>query len=139
MKRSLFTSLLVLLGFQAVVSQSITAKIIDSKSGESIPYASVKVSESDFVVSNSEGYFTVPDNKSADDSILLVSYLGYAHRQITVKELKNQQFIVRLEPGAFELEAVKVSNVKPDPYSIMAEVKKNLARNYKRDEQPSKK
>lgn len=127
-----------LLGIQAAIAQNITAKIIDSKSGESLPYANIKVNETINLVSNTEGYFTLSESNSSEASVLTVTYLGYAKRQITVGELKNQQYIIKLDPGVFELETMTISNIKPDPDAIMAEVKKNLPANYKKNGQPSK-
>lgn len=119
-------------------AQNISAKIIDSKNGESLPYANIKVDESTNLVSNAEGYFTLSEKNSSDASVLTVTYLGYVKREITVGELKNLQYVIRLEPGVFELENLTISNVKPDPYAIMAEVNKNLRVNYVNDGQPSK-
>lgn len=138
MIRTLAQLLIFLLGLQAAIAQNITSKIIDSKSGESLPYATIKVNETTNLVSNAEGYFTLSESNSSDASILTVSYLGYAKRQMTVSELKNLQYIIKLEPGVFELETMTISNVKPDPYTIMAEVKKNLPIHYKNNGQSSK-
>jgi len=136
--RSLFHLFLFLLGLQAAIAQNITAKIIDSKSGESLPYANIKLNETTNLISNAEGYFTLSESNSGDASVLTVSYLGYVKRQITIGELKNQDHIIKLEPGVFELETMTISNVKPDPNAIMAAVKKNLPIHYKNDGQTSK-
>lgn len=138
MTKNLIRIFIFLLGIQTVVAQNITAKITDSKSGESLPYANIKLNETTNLISNAEGYFTLSESNSSETSILTVSYLGYAKRQITVGELKNLQYIIKLEPGVFELETMTISNVKPDPNAIMAEVKKNLPIHYKNNGQSSK-
>lgn len=138
MLRTFIHLFIFLLGLQAAIAQNITAKIIDSQSGESLSYATIKVNEATNLISNSEGYFTLSESNSNDVSVLTVSYLGYVKRQITVGELKNLQYIIKLEPGVFELETMTISNVKPDPNAIMAEVKKNLSTNYRNNGQPSK-
>lgn len=137
MTRTLFCLFFVLLGIQAAIAQNTSVKVVDSKSGESIPYANIKINESENLVSNSEGYFNVSGNNT-DAAILAVSCMGYVNRQLTLGELKNLAYTIRLEPGAFALETVNVSNVKPDPDQIMAKVKENLARHYKNNGQPSK-
>jgi hypothetical protein len=43
-----------------------------------------------------------------------------------------------LQLGVFELETLTISNIKPDAYAIMAEVKKKLPIHYKSNGQPSK-
>ncbi len=138
MTRLFFIALSVLLSLQTGMAQSISVKINDSKTGESIPFANIRVGETISLVSNAEGIFTVAESNSADDTVLIVSYLGYVTRQMTVGEVKNAQNTVKLEAGIFEIENVNVSNVKPDPNSIMAAVKKNLAQNYKSNGEPSK-
>ena len=71
-------------------------------------------------------------------STISVSYLGYLGRQMTVKEFKSQQLVFSLEPGIVALDDVNVSNVKPNPLSIMEEVKKHLNQHYKSESQPVK-
>lgn len=122
----------MLLFHYAGIAQNITARIVDAKTGESIPYANIRVSDAENLISNAEGYFTISD-KNNDTSPLLISYLGYVSQQLTIVDLKNQQNTISLEPGVFELEDVNVSNVKPDANSIMAAVKKNLEKNYGND------
>jgi CarboxypepD_reg-like domain len=124
--------------FQALVAQNSSGKIIDSKSGESIPYANIMVNNSENLISNSEGYFTLSESSSGNDNVLTISYLGYVNLQLTVSELKNLQNIIKLEPGIIELNEVNISNVKPNPYEIMANVKANLERNYKNNGQGTK-
>lgn len=138
MPKKLFTILSIMLSIQAGIAQSITGKIVDAKTNESIPYANVTINNLESVVSNAEGYFTISESNSSDTSTIDISYLGYQNRQMTVKELKNQQLIVSLQAGIVELENVNVSNIKPDALSIMAEVKKHLNQHYKSELQPVK-
>jgi hypothetical protein len=127
--RSPFACLCLLLALQSGVAQNIKGRIVDSKTGESIPYANITLNGTENLVSNEEGYFSLPEDTSSDTSALTVSYLGYLIRQMTVGDLKSQQNIIRLEPGIVELKDVAVE--RPDPYKIMATVKKNLENNYK--------
>lgn len=138
MQKKLFTILSIMLSIQAGIAQNITGKIVDAKTNESIPYANVTINHSENVVSNAEGYFTISESYSSDTSTIDFSYLGYQNRQMTVKELKNQQLIVSLQAGIVELENVNVSNIKPNALSIMAEVKKHLDQHYKSELQPTK-
>ena len=138
MPKKLFKTFLIMFSVQAGIAQNIKVKIIDAKTNESIPYANVIINNSENLVSNAEGYFTIPESNSSDTSIITVSYLGYLSSQMTLKELKNKELIVALEPGVVELENVNVSNIKPDPQSIMAEVKKHLKQNHKSESQPVK-
>jgi hypothetical protein len=70
------------------MAQNIKGKIIDANR-ESIPYANIKVNETENLVSNAEGYFMLSENNSRDEIVLSVSYLGFVNRQLTVSELKD--------------------------------------------------
>jgi len=128
---------LVLFCAQTVVGQSVTGKVVDSKTRESIPFANLMWNGTESLVSNEEGFFTLSENKSSESAVLTVSYLGYVSRQMTVGQLQNQNNTITLEQGIFALDDINVSNVKPDANSIMAAVNKNLVQNYSH-KQPSK-
>jgi hypothetical protein len=138
MRQALINTFFVLFLFQTAVSQNIKGKVIDFKTGESIPYANIKVNESENLISNAEGYFTLSENNSNYDTALYVSYLGFVSQQLTVAELKKLDFTIKLLPRIYELSEVAVSNIKPNPYEIMANVKANLTRNYTTGEKGSK-
>lgn len=127
------TSLLLVLFLffsQQAISQTITAKIIDGQTGESIPYANILVNNTESLVSNSEGYFTLSEKNSDDAVQLLVSYLGYANQTLTVAELKRNQNKISLQSGIIELNDVNLSEKKLTALQIMANVKANLKNNY---------
>ncbi|MFT7336294.1 MAG: hypothetical protein ACI9M1_002248, partial [Porticoccaceae bacterium] len=138
MRQSIINSFFILLLFQAGIAQNIKGKIIDSKTGESIPYANIKLNGSENLVSNAEGYFNLSENNSKDETILNVSYLGFVNQQLTAGELRSLDFTIKLLPGIYELSEVAVSNTKPNPYEIMANVKANLSRNYTTSQKGSK-
>ena len=138
MQKISISLLLLVLSLQFSLAQNIKGKIIDINTKESIPYANILINKSESLISNAEGYFTLSEKNSLDSTLLLVSYLGYANQEITVTTLKNNDFIVALTPSIFELNDVNVSNKKPNPYEIMANVKANLSNNYVSDGSPSK-
>jgi hypothetical protein len=140
MIRNLLVCLFVLLCLQTGAAQSITGKIIDSETGESLSFANIQINGKESVVSNAEGNFTVPQKYSDDSSLLNISFLGYKNVNISLRELKAINFIVKLQPGVFEMETVYISNTnfKNNPDSIMVNVKRNLARNYKSTTKPAK-
>ena len=138
MKRILIYIFFILFVHQLGFAQDVTGKIIDGTTSETIPYANIQINGSQSLISNADGYFSVPENNNENGSILEISYLGYVTQTITLDQLKSQQNIIRLQPGVFELADVNVSDIKPNPYSIMATVKENLNRNYKREAQSLK-
>lgn len=106
-----------------------TGRIIDSSTGESIPYANILCDRTDALITNEEGYFTIPAAKSNDDTFIAVSYVGYAPIEITVGELKSRQLIIRLQPSMYELDEVQAKQL-PTAGAIMASVRKYLQQNY---------
>ncbi|MBC5838246.1 carboxypeptidase-like regulatory domain-containing protein [Flavobacterium muglaense] len=138
MKTTVFTTLFTLLMVQFGIAQNIRAKIVDAATGDAIPYANIRINESDNLVSNGEGYFSLSENNSQDETVIVVSYLGFVSQQLVVSQLKSQDLIIKLLPAVYELQDVAVSNVKPNPYEIMANVKANLKQNYTTGEKASK-
>jgi hypothetical protein len=131
----LYFLLAALFFIQIANSQSITAKIVEFSTGESIPYANILVNNSESLISNAEGYFTLSENSSDSNTLLVVSYLGFVNKKLTVGELKEQRLIIKLQAAIIELNEVTISNKKLSPDEIMANVKANLERNYKKDGQ----
>lgn len=138
MKTTLLTTFISLLVFQLGIAQHIRGKIIDAATGDNIPYANIRVNNAENLVSNGEGYFSLSESSSQDETLLVVSYLGFVNQQLTVGELKKLDFTIKLLPAVYELDDVEVSNIKPNPYEIMANVKANLSRNYTTGEKGSK-
>lgn len=125
---------LLLLGFLVLqfgaYSQNKTATIIDAISGESIPYANIKIGILSNNISNSDGKFNVPASLENETTKIEITYIGYETQKLTFNQLEQQQFIVKLVPGVYELSDVDVSNKKEDVNAIMAKVKANLKENY---------
>ncbi|NRS88102.1 hypothetical protein HNQ02_001016 [Flavobacterium sp. 7E] len=90
MKTKVFSTLFTLLMVQFGIAQNIRAKIVDEATGDAVPYANIRVNESENLVSNGEGYFSLSENNSQDETLLTISYLGYVNQQLTVNALKNQ-------------------------------------------------
>lgn len=107
----------------------IRGKVVDAKSGESIPYANILINNSDSQISNGEGYFTVPEANASDETVILISCMGYAGVKLTVAQLQSRDAVVRLEEVAYELDNVNLAD-RPTAESIMAGVKQNLKANY---------
>lgn len=129
MTKSLLNLLLILICTASLTAQNITGTIINAETGERLSFATIEVN-GEGLISNSEGNFTLSEKNSDEDNILNVSFLGYYNTNISVGELKKTGNIIRMKPGAFELENLNISNVNKDVESIMAAVKSNLSKNY---------
>jgi hypothetical protein len=137
MTQKLVLFALILFCAQQLTAQSITAKVIDSQSGEGLPYANIVIDKENSIT-NAEGNFTIQEKHSAGNPEITVSYLGYTTMRLSVAQLKDRKYIIKLTAGTFELETVHISNTKPNADSIMAGVRRNLAHNYKLVTDPSK-
>ncbi|WP_136666490.1 carboxypeptidase-like regulatory domain-containing protein [Flavobacterium sp. H122] len=123
--------ILFLFFFVLVVSaQSISIKIIDSKNDLPLPHVNIKLSNNIDLISNDEGVFNLSAEQKADYNSITVSYLGYQTQKISVKDLKQQNLTVKLTEVVYQLNEVAVNNAKPNPGTIMSEVKKRLNDNY---------
>lgn len=118
--------------FQA--SGQIRARIIDAGTGDPIPYANIQCNNQG-LISNEEGYFSLSEANSGDNTPVVVSYIGYAAIQTTPGIIKANDNTVKLTPAMFELDEVK-TRTPPSPESIIATVRKNLKQNYYPAEKP---
>ena len=108
-----------------------SVRIVDFETNEAIPYANIQTDNSENLLSNSEGYFSLPSSTSNAENSILVSYIGYNNQQLSLKTLANQKYIIKMLPAIYSLDTVVVPNKRPDPQQIMVEVNKRLNENYK--------
>ena len=119
MKTSLFQYLLkgvcflvpFLMSFESVFCQQLylQGKIIDEATGEHLIGASVYDTKSGRgVISNPYGYFNISVPQK-EDLTLIVSFLGYESREITVNQLNtNEPLVIGLSPQQVDLEEVEL-------------------------------
>jgi len=103
----IFTSLTsVCLG----VANDIKGYIIDSKSGEVLPYANVTIKGFPFGTStDSEGYFILVNPPENADT-LEVFYIGYQSKEIVLTEKDlSKPLLVKLNPAILQTEAITVT------------------------------
>ncbi|GAA4971002.1 carboxypeptidase-like regulatory domain-containing protein [Algibacter aquimarinus] len=125
----------ILLGFlcfcSSVVSQNITAKLIDKSTNKPIPFANIKTGTYSGVISNDEGFFTV---SSVDDSkSIVISCMGYENRTLTINEIKESNLIITLQQALNQLDEVFISSKTPNADFIIAKVRAKLTKNYNID------
>lgn len=137
MFKKLLVFTLLLLQFTAVAQGKIVT-IQDAVSGETIPYANIKIGQTLNTVSNSDGKFSILTTEEDAEKVISISYIGYDSQQITVGKLEKQNYIIKLIPGIYELNNVNVTDKKQDANAIMAKVKANINENYIMPETPFK-
>jgi hypothetical protein len=110
--------IILLLKASILFSQSRTIEgiVIDSKTKEPLPFASVGI-ENTLVgtATNSEGnfIFTIPANMS--DSVLICSYMGYKSLSVQLNRIGNK-IEIKLEQDTFTLDEVEVRPWEPWDY-----------------------
>jgi hypothetical protein len=120
------------LSFNAADSSSFDqfkGSILDSKTKNELIYASISVAGTSIsTISNSEGKFAIKVPKDKENASLVVSFLGYKNKVVSIKDLKSEKNIVYLEPSSTVLEEVfvKLRDVK----TIFAGVLNNRSQNY---------
>jgi hypothetical protein len=119
-------------------AQNLQIKIIDSNTNQPLPSASISINSKTNIIANEEGFFNLTESQNQDENILAISYLGYVTSKISIKEIKQQNLIIKLEEAIYELDDVTVKSIKLNPDQIMQEVKKRLATNYKTERENSK-
>lgn len=123
-KNTLF--LCVILLTSAINAQSYSIKVIDEKSGEPVPYATVETGEHQGVITNEEGVFTLNLKRvqPQQDSIY-ISSMGYERKGLFMKsEIPSE---IGLAPKTFALKSVFVSNNLLSPKEIIEKVVHHLA------------
>jgi len=123
------TAILFFLSSINSAGQSITVKVIDNKTEEAIPFASIQTGEHQGVITNEEGMFSISEEtlQFQKDSIY-ISSLGYEKKGIWVH--REMDTIIRLAPKTVELDEVFLSSRNLSVKEIIERVKDNLDSNY---------
>ncbi|UII74976.1 carboxypeptidase-like regulatory domain-containing protein [Flagellimonas sp. HMM57] len=110
-------------------AQTITSKIIDSKTKQPIPYATVQYGENQGVITNEEGRFSFELNESEQrlDSIY-VSSMGYAKTGISFEQVLDS--VIPITPKAIELSGIYLFDKELSVDDIMEKVEERLPMNY---------
>lgn len=114
---------------QMLQAQTFTFKIIDSSTGEAIPFASIQTGPSDGTISNEEGVFSL-QNTDLQSPFLKISSMGYQTLKIPQDNLKAYSDIIFLEPAVIQLNEVQLGGKVPEVDEIIARTNKNLNQNY---------
>lgn len=121
-----------LLASISIHCQSISSRVIDIKTNEGIPYATVQFSENRGIITNEEGRFSINLNSRLEqqDSIY-ISSMGYEKTAIPFKASLDS--VIYIEPKAIELNEVYLFNNDLSIDEIIEKVKENLPVNYNRE------
>ncbi len=123
-------AILLFFSFTIMASaQTITSKVVDKKTNEPIPYATIQLSENQGIITNEEGRFSITlDKNSSETDSIYISSMGYEKMGIAIN--KTADSIIYLAPKAIELKSVFVSNKKLTIDEIIENVEDRLEQNY---------
>ncbi|UCD59952.1 MAG: carboxypeptidase-like regulatory domain-containing protein [Flavobacteriaceae bacterium] len=112
--------------------QSISSRVVDTKTNEGIPYATVQFSEHRGIITNEEGRFSINLNSGLkqQDSIY-ISSMGYEKTAVPFEVSLDS--VIYIEPKAIELNEVYLFNNDLNIEEIIEKVKENLPSNYNRE------
>ena len=103
--------------------------ILDSKTKNELTFASITISESNIsTISNSEGNFLIKIPTDRQDASLIISFLGYKDKVISIKDLKQDKNLLYLEPINILLKEVVVNVI--DANKLFSNVLHNRSINY---------
>ncbi|MBQ4822049.1 carboxypeptidase-like regulatory domain-containing protein [Aquimarina sp. MMG016] len=126
------TSIAFLLGFASITAQTISSTIIDKKTNQPIPYATIEYAKNQGVITNEEGKFSFTlDKKITKTDSIYVSSMGYEKVIIPLGNATDS--IIYIEPKAIELSGVFITNKNLTIDEIMDNVKERLDQNYNKD------
>ena len=103
--------------------------IFDSKTKNELTFASITISGSNIsTISNSEGNFLIKIPTDRQDANLIISFLGYKDKVISIKDLNQEKNLLYLEPVNILLKDVVVNVM--DANKIFVNVLNNRSKNY---------
>lgn len=112
-----------------VLGQEITGTVFDNQTKESLPFATVAIKGiSQGTIANQQGNFNLRVPSSIDNPILIVSFLGYHTKEVSVSDNALQ---IGLETSILELKELIVNPLPPTAYIKRAvrKIPDNYARN----------
>ncbi len=136
MLRTIYFFLLLWIGSGVASAQSasVSSRIIDAKTGEGIPYATVQYAENKGIITNDEGEFSLYLAPSISFDSLYISSMGYEKTAVAVENEIDS--IIRIDPKPIELSEVYLFDKELTAQEIIEKVKERLAVNY--DQKPVK-
>src|SRR5664280_651127 len=112
----------------------IRGKVIDSKTSEPVPFATVHLKNSQVgVISNAEGDFRILNNPGFQSDSLIVSCIGFHSLSLAFSKLKTSETNnLKLVPNIYGLKEVRViaRRKKLNSEAIVARAIRNIKKNY---------
>ncbi len=127
----LISMLLSTVGICQLYPQTLTSKVVDEKTNESVPYATVQFSENNGIITNEEGRFSLDTEKRTEKDSIYISSLGYERMGFFVGA--GLDSILYLKPKPIELSGVYLFDNELSVEEIIDKIKERLPYNYNKD------
>jgi hypothetical protein len=137
LRRLIFIGLLFSISHTVIYCQQfdyIRGKVIDSKTSEPVPYATVRLKNSQVgVISNAEGDFRILNNPGFQSDSLIVTCIGFHRLSVAFSKLKKTEINnLKLETYTYGLREVRINarkNRRLSPTIIVARAIRNIKKN----------
>ncbi|HNE81747.1 MAG TPA: carboxypeptidase-like regulatory domain-containing protein, partial [Flavobacteriales bacterium] len=121
---SFICSIALLLPLVGIGQATLQGRVMDARTQEPLPYASVVTSKNgQGVITNEEGIFRI--TAVAEEDTLVFSYLGYRSVSMSAMQVRSLRD-VRLQPSTTELSAVQVVGRNDALYDLVIAAGKHL-------------
>ena len=108
---------------------NISGKIIDSETGEALPYATIGIiSKGNATVTNLNGEFGLNIPPDCLEDSLSVSYLGYINRFIPVRQALGNSFTIKMVRDYIPIPEIIIRSQSPQ--EILRKTMAGISRNY---------
>lgn len=116
-----------------IVAKEIKGEVIDATTKKPLVFATLNVLESNVsTITNTEGNFAIKIPSDNENGKILVSFLGYQSKEISISELSNGFNTITLKESITSLQEITVISVK-DALDLVKQVFKNKSDNYLKD------
>ena len=127
MKTPVWSLIFIFLFTVSGFTQEFSGKLLDGKTREPIPFATVQYAKNRGVITNDEGFFTINRSPEQLDK-LLISSVGYKTLEIGISEIKDNRIF--LNRDIVQLDDVFISDKKLSGKEILEQAKERVTENY---------
>ena len=113
-----------------ISSQSLKIQIIDSISGQAVPYSNVYFSNNNGLISDEGGSFELIKSQLSDKDSMHISMLGYKKSSFLIKDFNDT--LIKLVQSPIKLSDVILTNKKLSSEEIISKVVENIDKNYEK-------
>ena len=118
-------------GLISAQAQSLSSRIIDAKTGEAIPYATVQYADGKGIITNEEGQFNLYVTPAITLDSLFISCMGYEKTAVSVRQ--GIDSVITIDPKPIELSEVYLFDHELEVDEIIRRVKEQIPVNYQQD------